>query len=123
MIRTHAILFKINNSQLGVTLGWHDPEKKMLRSKMMQTLVEGIKAFETRCRLSGASFDVESLCEFMSKRAELGDNLDKVFVIDATLGLGAEWTRPATIKVENVLPELDMSEVVRRARQDFSPKG
>lgn len=93
MIRTHSLIVNADKNQLMMQIGWYDPEKKMLRTKMQTMLVTALRDFQTRCKLIGKPFDVEDLCDFCVKREAFGDNVALVNIIDGGLGIGAEWRK------------------------------
>lgn len=119
MIRLHSISFRSNpQNMFGVEMGWYDPEKKILRTKMAQWLVEGAKAFQERMKLVGGSFDVEMMCDFFRNRPQDKGGKDLVYVkvVESMGGLAVEWRKDLApvMTVESRLSEADLASMIER---------
>lgn len=122
MIRIHSLAFKAGESQLALQIGWYDPKRLMSRVKMATMLTEALRDFQTRVKLSGKPFDVEFMCEFMSKREAFGANLAKVMCADASTGIGAEWGAETKIEYDVSVSLRSMSEAELAARFKLAEK-
>lgn len=113
MIRVMSVQFQGGPQQpLMLQLGWDDPEKKMLRTEMGNMALAALKSFQESMKLIGGTFDLERMCEYLTKREALGANLAKVVVFDPSNGMGVEWTKPP--KPLFVLPAGEVSPVAER---------
>lgn len=112
MIRTQSVIMTlappkgVKNAvptQIVVSIGWNDPHKALLRTKLNMHLSGAMERFRQRMQLLQGKFDLEDLCKFMQNDKEL--EADKVHVMDGTNGAGCEWTKfplPIPAPVENV---------------------
>ncbi len=92
MIRTCAIMIKLGQSQVLVTIGWNDPARLKLRETMMRDAHDIFSRFQTRTKLKMAqTFELEDLADFIIK--DPVTKPVKVVINDITNGAGVEMTR------------------------------